>query len=298
MLFTIAICISAYARTVSEVRSMLVGEWVGERQDSDFPGYTVYNADGTGAERVIYFLGEGDLFTFTWELVDPNTLRIVVNPQTICRETLNIIDTNNIRISGVLYRRRGTGSSTSTVTAPSAPSSPGQSSGGSVSSNAQQSVVLPKATVSIFGRAELTNFLKRPFGYDQTNAGGRSGELFKKYCAENKIKYTESRKGKDTYINVNDRSVKLFGRKYVVTVYWFDDSPGILHMYLKGERFTDEKECKQTFGFIKGMLIGFGACFDPENSDKDSKFVMFKMPEGYNGSLSREKNRIVIYLHP
>lgn len=72
ILFAVSCSLISFARSVNEVKQIIVGEWYEE--NSDIPGWTKYNVDGTGSIMTSIILFEDSLGDFTWYLADENTL--------------------------------------------------------------------------------------------------------------------------------------------------------------------------------------------------------------------------------
>lgn len=214
-LVVIMICITAFSRTISEVKQILCGEWYEE--GTDHPGWTKYNSNGTGSLMESVILFEDSLVDFTWYLSDNKTLVTILPDNKVFRETIVIIDNNTIRLNGIKYLRRGsrnlTSSGTSSATRKPKSNTTQHSSSSQTTKNAKPIVIKHvKSSEDIL--IMYSNLIGLPFDY-------RNSDLseIKDYCDNNGYSYSGEEYDKLKFIQVSNPVTEIFGQNFEVRIH-------------------------------------------------------------------------------
>lgn len=206
ILFAVSCSLISFARSVNEVKQIIVGEWYEE--NSDIPGWTKYNVDGTGSIMTSIILFEDSLGDFTWYLADENTLIWVWPNNKVIYKTISIIDNNTILSNGSKYIRRGSKKvSRGNVTKPSQ---------NVTQRNNSNNVWHP----SINSKESFFKTILHPFDIN-IPMGELTVTSFKNFCNEYRLTYNRYNNSEDRTDFLINRPIELLDEIFDVDVTFF-----------------------------------------------------------------------------
>lgn len=221
-LFVIAYSMTSFAQSMNDVKQILIGEWYEENTDE--PGWTKYNANGTGSFMIDSVLFEDFMGDFTWTITDDNTLVCVLPNNKVSRESISIIDNNTILLNGYKYIRRGSKKkSTSNSTKPSN-NVKGKDNYTSVGRTSNPIVIKHVYNADDFS-VMYKNLIGLPYDFRKSNIAD-----IKSYCYRNGYVFTGETYDRLKYIQVSNPVTEIFGLNFEVRIH---ESNGFV--YEKGQ---------------------------------------------------------------
>ncbi|MDE7396229.1 MAG: hypothetical protein K2M98_00725 [Muribaculum sp.] len=281
ILAAIITSVTAFSRTVGDVKQILCGEWY--QEGSNHPGWIKYNSDGTGAlmEAVIFFFDDS-IADFTWSLLDDKTLVTAYPNNKVFRETIAIIDNNTIRLNGTKYIRRGSKSATSSSSSSSA-SKPKSNTTQHTSTAPAAKIIKPIVIKHVKSPEDFpimySNLIGMPFDFRDSDLA-----QIKAYCDNNGYSYTGKEYDRLKLIQVSNPVTEIFGQNFEVNIH---ESNGFVyengqHVKMSLEwyspRYSSLENLESDFSRFTSEIEKAGGIFD--GYDETCHRSMYHFPNG------------------
>lgn len=284
ILFAVSCSLVSFARSINEVKQIIVGEWYEE--NSDIPGWDKYNADGTGSIMTSIVLFEDSLGDFTWYLADENTLIWVWPDNKVTYKTISIIDNNTILLNGSKYIRRGSKKvSRGNVTKPSQ---------NVTQRNNSNNVWHP----AINSKESFFKTILHPFDIN-IPMGELTVTSFKNYCNECRLTYNGYNNSEDRTDFVINRPIELFDEIFDVHITFFTSTynPVRYCYYSSSKNVNLDSKLEKIIQKLKswGIDLSNRVIKSRDGSERREGYC-FKLDKYISGEIYVFDSRLIIYL--